>query len=239
MRQIRFPALSRRGLLAGAAAELLWPKEGFAAVTHVALLGDSVFDNAAYVAGAPDVAAQLRTVLTGGNVTLLAQDGAVAADVLAQMKRIPAEATHLVISAGGNDALGVSGILQERASSVAQVLGRFADIQERFGEIYGGVLDAAAERGLPVAVCTIYDPRYQDAVQRRLARTALFVFNDIITREAFARRMSLLDLRLICSEDADFANPIEPSAQGGQKMAEVIARFAQGAGADTSSVFAR
>ena len=35
----------------------------------------------------------------------------------------------------------------------------------------------------------------------------------------------MLDLRLICDEDADFANPIEPSAQGGEKIAAAIARL--------------
>lgn len=48
----------------------------------VVLLGDSVFDNAAYVGGGSDVAQQLRTILTGDwQVTLLAVDGHVIADV--------------------------------------------------------------------------------------------------------------------------------------------------------------
>jgi hypothetical protein len=35
-------------------------------------------------------------------------------------------------------------------------------------------------------------------------------------------------LRLICNRDEDFANPIEPSALGGHKIAAAIARFAMG-----------
>ena len=43
---------------------------------HVVLLGDSVFDNAAYVAGGPDVADQLRGISAGEfDVTLAAVDG--------------------------------------------------------------------------------------------------------------------------------------------------------------------
>jgi len=34
-------------------------------MVHIVLLGDSVFDNAAYVGGGPDVVRQLRTLLTG------------------------------------------------------------------------------------------------------------------------------------------------------------------------------
>ncbi len=32
----------------------------------------------------------------------------------------------------------------------------------------------------------------------------------------------MLDLRLICTEDADYANPIEPSSRGGAKIAAAI-----------------
>ncbi|HEX8508966.1 MAG TPA: hypothetical protein VF635_05650, partial [Propionibacteriaceae bacterium] len=58
-----------------------------------------------------------------------------------------------------------------------------------------------------------------------LASTALTLLNDVITREAFRRGLPLIDLRVLCSEDADFANPIEPSVQGGQKISAAIAAF--------------
>jgi hypothetical protein len=35
----------------------------------------------------------------------------------------------------------------------------------------------------------------------------------------------LLDLRLICDEDSDYANPIEPSVQGGEKISAAIRRL--------------
>jgi hypothetical protein len=69
--------------------------------------------------------------------------------------------------------------------------------------------------------------------RRRIAVTALTALNDRITRAAFARGTSLIDLRLICAEDADYANPIEPSAQGGAKIAAAIAAFATGEGRAT------
>jgi hypothetical protein len=59
-----------------------------------------------------------------------------------------------------------------------------------------------------------------------VAVAALGVFNDVITRAAFARGLPLLDLRLICSRDEDFANPIEPSVRGGDKIAAAIAELA-------------
>jgi hypothetical protein len=56
----------------------------------------------------------------------------------------------------------------------------------------------------------------------------LALFNDVITREAFKRRLPVIDLRLVCSEDTDFANPIEPSVTGGRKIAAAIAKFLVG-----------
>jgi hypothetical protein len=196
---------------------------------HVVLLGDSVFDNAAYVAGGPDVAAQLRRSLPPGwQAKLGAVDGAVASDVRAQLARTPAGATHLVISAGGNDALRAEAILSERVGSVADGLGRLALARERFGEAYQAMLEPILARGLPVAVCTIYDPRFPDRLRQRLAVAGLALFNDVIIRQAIIHRISVLDLRLVCDEDADFANPIEPSVQGGGKIATAIAHWVSG-----------
>ena len=47
----------------------------------------------------------------------------------------------------------------------------------------------------------------------------------MILRAAFAQGLPVIDLRLVCNEDADYANPIEPSAHGGEKIATVIARL--------------
>jgi hypothetical protein len=74
-------------------------------------------------------------------------------------------------------------------------------------------------------VCTIYYPRYPEPVRQRLAVQALAVPNDVILRHAFARGLPVLDLRLICDRDEDYANPIEPSSVGGAKIADAIVRL--------------
>jgi lysophospholipase L1-like esterase len=194
---------------------------------HIVLLGDSIFANTAYVGSGPDVIEQLnRRLPAGARATLNAVDGAVASAIKLQLQIAPEDTTHIVISAGGNDALHQAGLLEEKASSVAEALGKLAAVQERFADDYRAMLDAVTARGLPVAVCTIYDPRFDDAKQRRIAAIGLSVFNDIITREAAARGLALIDLRLICTEPGDLANPIEPSVQGGAKIAGAITAFA-------------
>lgn len=136
---------------------------------------------------------------------------------------MPADASHLVVCVGGNDALSQVGILDERARSMAEAISRLADIREDFSCKYVTMLDTVLELGLPTALCTIYDGRLPDPRLWRLAVTALSVINDCITRQAFSHGLPLIDLRLICNEDDDYANPIEPSVRGGDKIATAIA----------------
>ena len=195
-------------------------------MSHVVLLGDSIFDNAAYVRGGPDVIRQLREVLpTGWTGTLRAVDGAVTGSVPRQLQGLPPDATHLVVSVGGNDALGNIGVLDDASRSIADALNRLAGIGDGFERGYRAMLDVVLARALPTALCTIYDPRYPDPRMQRLAVAGLTIFNDAITRQAFARGLPLIDLRLVCDEDADYANPIEPSSRGGEKIARAIARL--------------
>ena len=79
---------------------------------NVVLLGDSIFANAAYTRGAPDVVTHLGRLLPGrGTATLCAVDGATTAGIRTQLSRMPRTATELVMSIGGNDALQQSDVL--------------------------------------------------------------------------------------------------------------------------------
>ena len=195
-------------------------------MNHVVLLGDSIFDNAPYIGGAPDVVEQVRQRLPrGSKATLKAVDGSMVEDVRGQLRRLPADATHLVISAGGNDALNSSDILYAPVRSTAEALAGLADIADEFERRYQHMLTEVLAHELPTAICTVYYPRFPDATLQRVAVTGLTVFNDCIIRAAFAYGIPLLDLRFICTEEGDYANPIEPSAQGGAKIAEAIVRL--------------
>jgi hypothetical protein len=195
-------------------------------VSHLALLGDSIFDNARYVPGGPSVVEHLRRILPGGwRVTLLAIDGSVAADVPRQLERVPADVSHLIVSAGGNDGLDQSGlILHEPAGSFAEVLARMADLRGEFRQSYQRMLQHVLGCGKPTGVCTVYDaiPGLDPS-----EAAALSLFNDVILREAFRAGVPVIDLRLICHEPTDYsrASPIEPSVSGGGKIARAIARL--------------
>jgi hypothetical protein len=193
---------------------------------HVFLLGDSIFDNAPYVPKGADVQVQLQRLLGEDHrVVLLARDGDVLADMPAQVARLrqtPAASATLVVSCGGNDVLGLVGHMQSSVKSVLEASEQLASWQAEFRFEYRRMLDAVLALGLPVAISTIYDsvPGLSPGL-----RTALAVFNDVILLEAVVRKLPVLDLRAVCDARGDYSpvSPIEPSEQGGRKIAAAIA----------------
>jgi hypothetical protein len=189
---------------------------------HVVLLGDSIFDNARYVPDRPPVIAQLRQALPPGWLaSLLAVDGRITEDVANQLKDLPGDATHLVVSAGGNDALGESSILNEAACTVGEALTIIHEVRTRFRHSYRAMLQALSAVEKPVAVCTVYDaiPGLGPAEQAALAG-----FNEVILREAFLAGLPVIDLRLVCDRPSDYSHvsAIEPSTVGGAKIVRLI-----------------
>lgn len=201
---------------------------------HLVLLGDSIFDNAQYTSGGPDVVSQVRNLLPSGwGASLLAVDGSTTANIPDQMQRLPKDCTHLVLSVGGNNALteasrlGISffGMTGEPNS---KSLDSLADISDAFESQYRSAVDACLRPELPLGVCTIYNGCFPDKSYQRIASLALAIFNDVIIRVAVERGLSVIDLRSICTAPTDYANPIEPSSIGGEKIAKVIVTLVTG-----------
>lgn len=188
---------------------------------HVVLFGDSILDNAAYVPGWPDVAEQLRAELDPDDrVTLRAVDGSISEQVERQLDLCPDDATHAVVSCGGNDILHHAAMMEEEVPSVAAALTMLMQARTEFEPPYRAVVKRASQMAVPTALCTIFD-----ANMGPLAATAISIFNDAITREVHRAGLDLLDLRLVCDEQADYANTIEPSVAGGAKIAGAIANY--------------
>jgi hypothetical protein len=195
---------------------------------HVILLGDSIFDNARYVPGRPAVIEQLRSLLPHGwRATLVAVDGSIARDVPQQLTRLSTDASHLVVSVGGNDALSNSLIVEDTSFSAAEGFVRLAAIQDEFRQDYRKMLGTVLELQKPTVLCTVYDA-IPDMPPEALS--GLAVFNDVILREAFWHGLPVLDLRLVCDEARDYSSlsPIEPSEIGGAKIVRGIRRIVTG-----------
>lgn len=190
---------------------------------HIVLLGDSIFDNSSYTKGLPDVVTHLRGLLpSGATASLLAVDGCTTAGLAGQLAVLPANVTRAVVSVGGNDALLNVDILNRPVSSTTHALHLFGERVSKFEKDYRSAILGVSRKLTDLTVCTIYNGNLPDE-QAPSARVALMMFNDAILRVAFELRLAVIDLRFVCAERSDYANPIEPSGSGGAKIAHAIA----------------
>jgi hypothetical protein len=194
-------------------------------MSHVVLLGDSIFDNGSYTAGQPAVIAQVREQLPAGwTATLLAVDGATTENISAQLARLPRDATHLVLSVGGNNALMRQDILDKPVRSTAETFTMFFRAVQEFEAAYKKAIAACMTHPLPLVVCTIYNGRFPDAAYQQRVAVAIAAFDDAIIRVGIEKQLKVIELRHVCSKAEDYANAIEPSSAGGAKIAKAIAR---------------
>ena len=192
--------------------------------SHIALLGDSIFDNHVYTGGEPDVVHHLRGLLPSPwQATLCAVDGSTTGDLAGQLARVPPDCSHIVISLGGNDALLNLDVLETPLTSAPEALLLFGERIGRFEKAYRAAIDGALAMRRDTTICTIYNADL-DPGRAPLARILLMMFNDVILRTAFERGLRVIDLRFVCTEAADYAYEIEPSGQGGRKIATAVAR---------------
>ncbi len=188
----------------------------------ITLLGDSIFDNEVYVAHDQAVIDQInRKDKKDWGADLLAVDGAITQDVANQCPQINADTTHLIVSCGGNDALGYLPLFGEPVRDILEAMGVMAEIKAQFQKQYQLMVCKVREQGKHLVLCTIYDsvPEIDHSLL-----AALSIFNEVILKEAVRHYLPVLDLRLICNDTADYStiSPVEPSAQGGGKIIDAI-----------------
>jgi hypothetical protein len=136
-------------------------------------------------------------------------------------RAIPIDATHIGICLDGGWAIEASGLLRGSAQSVSGALETLADAADRFEEIFTSLVAAALEAGLPTVVCTLVPSRHGEPLRQRIAATALAIFNDRILRHAVAANLSVVDLRIVCDEEGDYATETLLSRAGVRKVANV------------------
>jgi hypothetical protein len=190
---------------------------------NIVLLGDSTLDNGTYTKGGPSVAELLqRKAGPGCRVFLLAVDGHRIRNVYNQLKNIPEDATHLVLSVGGNDALGYGYILENDAKGFHPVLTELGNIYRGFKNEYSSLIQKIKELKLPLIISTIYRGDFGDTGLQWKADTALTGFNDAIISCAVEESLPVIDLRRACCKTEHFTQQIEPSGPGGKRIAEAI-----------------
>ena len=189
---------------------------------HLVLLGDSIIDNKNYTKGGLSVEGHLRQSTLAGAITRLATDGHTTSFIPKQLERLPDDATHLLLSVGGNDALMNIDILERPALDVFGAVSGIASVIDVFEKDYRKCLDDVLSHSLPTTVCTIYNGAFDSVREQRVMTTMVRLFNDVIIQCANESDCPVIDLRTICTEREDYFNPIEPSAEGGRMIADAI-----------------
>jgi len=208
---------------------------------HLILLGDSTLHNDSYTGGGPSVTDHIRADLgETSEVTRLARDGGTMCDVVGRLDKLPSTATHLVLSVGGNDALGHTYVLERDRSAMTNMFGALSDltdILDDFQDSYRKCLDLVLGHSLPTTVCTIYNGAFQDPSYQRVISTTARLFDDVIMQCAFDVGCSVIDLRRVCADFADYYNSIEPGVEGGRKIASTIFSVLEQERSSTSFVY--
>jgi hypothetical protein len=138
-----------------------------------------------------------------------------------RVRAIPVDTSHIGVCIDGGWAIETSGLLKGDTQSIRGALDALASAADEFENIFVRLIAAATETGLPTIVCTLVPARYAEPSQQRVAATALAIFNDRILRRAFAARLSIVELRLVCDEESDYANETLLSRSGVRKVANV------------------
>jgi hypothetical protein len=127
-------------------------------------------------------------------------------EVVKQVERVRLDASHLIVSSGGNDALHASMLLEQSG----RLLEMLADARKEFRLNHRRLLQALKKTAKPTVICTIYDSILHLGREKK---AALSIFNDIIISEASQVEFPVIDLRPLCNEESDYSalSPIEPS----------------------------
>lgn len=198
----------------------------------VALLGDSTIHNDSYVPQGHTVLDYVFDAMDKKvNVTRYARDGAVMDSIAGQLEEVDWEnTTHMVVSISGNDLLGIRfQVYQQQCGSVRDALVFLDAVKQKFSEAYEqlamGLQRLCEKHDVELALCTVYRGNAYTESDQMCNRTAVAVFNSVITGVAMDLGLAVIDNYTLFSEDEDFANPIEPSAQGGWKFAQAVREF--------------
>ena len=216
-------------------------------MNKIYLLGDSIIDNAPYVKkNEKDVASHLNSMYKCSpqiNINNRAVDGHTMKDLLDTQLSDEGlnEATNIVVSIGGNDLLGnlyflidAMGLYQGQESKVFQrTTTRNKTFEDTYFEIikpmqqeYESVVANLSNYRAKLLLCTVYEgdlvdsDEFSDVIYS--SKTMLSIFNDIVYRTAQKYNAEVLELRDIFVSPEDYANPIEPSHIGGEKLAKAI-----------------
>ena len=197
---------------------------------YVSLLGDSIIDNKVYVGeGELSVTEHLQHN-SSSNITMIAVDGDTTEDVLKnQLDNLKEPVSHIVLSIGGNDLLQNLHILQDETSGMKFALEKSSELIGEIQENYIKILEQLSQYDSKVLLCTVYEGDLKSDVlladYDKAGQAMLKMHNDTVYYLASKFEVDVLELRNIFTNKEDYANPIEPSHIGGEKLAKEIIQW--------------
>ncbi len=195
----------------------------------IVLLGDSSLNNVKYAPQGASILELLRARLPEGvKAVSRALDGNGILEVIAQAKKVPSEASLLVVSVGMADAMKHEGIFFKKNINAIALFEQLTVIQEGFRDKYEAMLRNLLNLRLPVAVSTLFTPNPPHQNMRQALASGLTVFNAAILDTAIKFGLPVLDMHNLVRTPGDYADPLHPSAEAGARIAEQIAALAAG-----------
>ena len=197
---------------------------------YVSLLGDSIIDNKVYVGeGELSVTEHLQHN-SSSNFTMIAVDGDTTEDVLDnQLDNLKEPVSHIVLSIGGNDLLQNLHLLQDETSGMKFALEKSSELIGEIQENYTKILEHLSQYDAQVLLCTVYEGDLKSDVllaeYDKAGKAMLKMHNDTVYYLASKFDVDVLELRNIFTNKEDYANPIEPSHIGGEKLAKAIIQW--------------
>lgn len=197
---------------------------------NVSLLGDSIIDNKVYVGeGELSVTEHLQHN-SSSNFTMIAVDGDTTEDVLEnQLDNLKEPVSHIVLSIGGNDLLQNLHLLQDETSGMKFALEKSSELIGEIQENYTKILEHLSNYDAKVLLCTVYEGDLKSDVMLaqfdKAGQAMLKMHNDTVYYLASKFEVDVLELRNIFTNKEDYANPIEPSHIGGEKLAKAIIQW--------------
>lgn len=199
-------------------------------ITFTTLLGDSIIDNKSYVQHGEFSVLEHLEHQSDLEFQQLAYDGHTTENVLSGQILSPTVQTssHLVLSIGGNDLLYNIPFLYE--GPIENINGAIAGVQQYIfnplQQRYETIVEKLSSHRANLLLCTVYEgdlgrsDEYRDVLDS--SKTMVSSFNDIVYKTASKFDADVLELRHIFTSPEDYANPIEPSHIGGEKLAHEI-----------------
>jgi hypothetical protein len=200
---------------------------------HVVLLGDSIIDNEPYVLSDEKSVLQHLEGLSHHQYTQLALDGDTTQDVLDKQLEVTTikEGTSFILSIGGNDLLqNLHLLFYSDTKNLNEGLGFLHNtIFKQLEQRYEAIVKVLSFYRANLLLLTVYegDLGRTDEFRGVLDSSKIMAssLNDIVYKTAKKYGADVLELRHIFTSSEDYANPIEPSHIGGEKLAKAITEW--------------